>query len=203
MRILVTLFFTVIIAGFVFCQDSLNAGITGNKNISNPEKSSDSVDVRALLQSQIDIAREKEKEEELKINQSNSRITSNEIKTPPKNLSSFDLFSNILFIKAGVIMLFAVSTFSYIFFRRRRIRNKKDFNKIFKKNINLIRAEKLFSKEDNPALNSLRNQLVENESITSRSISSKAKELHISKGELILASKIKSYQLAQIGFKNK
>ncbi len=45
--------------------------------------------------------------------------------------------------------------------------------------------------------------LIDSEDLISGSISSKAKELQISKGELLLAAKIKSYQLAQIEFKNK
>ncbi len=177
----------------------INAGFSQDYS----EKTSDSVDVRALVQSQVDIAREKEKEDQLKNEKINDKIAVKENKEVSNNLSSFEPFSNTIFIKSGVIILFAGFIFSFVLLRRKRSNSKKDFNKIFKENINLIRSEKLMSREEDPALNDLRNRLVKWEAPTSRSISSKAKALQISKGELILAAKIKSYQLAQISFKNK
>jgi hypothetical protein len=183
------------------CQektDSVHASMN-QSTLSNTQQ--DSIDVRALVQSQLEMAREKEKFER----ENSAAIyttTGKSESTVTGSLNKIPSLLNPTNLKVSLLVIFSGILFSVIIFRRKKKNKSNDFEKMFKNNINRMRTENLMRKEDN-GLIELRNKLIRSEGINLQSISPMAKELQISKGELILAAKIKSFQLAQIGFKNK
>ena len=89
--------------------------------------------------------------------------------------------------------------FGTVLIRRIKIKKKSIRRKKLVKNINSIREEKVVVKED-PKLKEVRTKLKSNPEYFSEenSFDETAKELNISKGELLLAAKIKSYELSKI-----
>jgi len=210
----------------------------------------ESVDVRAILQKQIDAARERDYREQLKKDSlagkiyfgpevpanlekvvyfgpepeyfgPNEEIVSN---TPSvavndsiaiaaqeaKNKESLKKVVNTpimakteshsdLYWRFMIIGGFAVAAFSFVFVRR-LIRNRpRKGEKKLKNNIRILRGENIFVKEQSD-LKSIRSKLLNSPVILNnhgKPLSEVAKELNISQGEIILAAKIKSYELAK------
>jgi hypothetical protein len=100
-----------------------------------------------------------------------------------------------LYLIGGV----SVIAFSFVFVRRLLQRGPKNQVKTIKNNIRIIREESLV-KRDQPQLKALRSKLVNSPVILNnhgKPLAAVAKELNISQGEIILAAKIKSYELAK------
>lgn len=100
--------------------------------------------------------------------------------------------------KVAILSGAAVIAIGFISFRRIKFSKKSGVNKL-KKNINLMREEK-FVRSTDKKLSQLRSKLRMNAeyfSMKENSVSAKAKGLNISKGELMLAAKIKSFELSE------
>jgi hypothetical protein len=221
------LFIFLIISPFIY-----GSGKSSKENINANDNSKISIlniDIKSLVQAQIDSAKERAKRGEIKSYCSifipvSEKTSEHKINKEIKSSSRPGLFSELLHqqltIKILIILGFSVAVFLFVFIRRM---TQKDWNSIFQKlvikkeknkndsakkelkeNIISIREEASIKRE-NPALNLIRSELVKKAApeILTNSISSKAKELKIAQGELILAAKIKSFQLAQFGSHNK
>lgn len=100
-----------------------------------------------------------------------------------------------LYIIGGV----AVAAFSFVFIRRFKQRAPKRKENKIKNNIKIMREESLI-KRNQPELKALRSSLMNSPAILNnhgKPLATVAKELNISQGEIILAAKIKSYELAK------
>ena len=166
----------------------------------------DSVDIRGMVQEQITAAKKKMLEEKkspagVLINKKKALKESN-IEEPfgivnkirelfarsNENIASVALLAGSTFLVFGTVLL-----------RRFKIKKKNIRHKKLVKNINSIREEKVAVKND-PKLKSVRTKLKSNPEQFSgeNALTQTAKELNISKGELMLAAKIKSYELSKI-----
>jgi hypothetical protein len=104
-----------------------------------------------------------------------------------------------LYWKFVVIGGFALAAFSFVFFRRFLKNRPTKGEKKLKNNIRILREENIFVKEQ-PELKTLRSKLLNSPVILNnhgKPLSEVARELNISQGEIILAAKIKSYELAK------
>ena len=159
-------------------------------------------DIKALVQTQIDSARARDFRGEIKSCMYKENLEANIVHSfsqPDLESKSF-LNDNLKFF---VIIGFSIAVFVVVFIRRAKIENQKTIKKNLKEKINLIRTEGNVTK-DNPELNLVRTKLVNQSSdVVVSSVSKKAKGLKIGKGEVMLAAKIKSYQLAQFSSNNK
>ena len=167
----------------------------------------DSVNIREMVQEQIMAAEKKMLKEKklaagiLPINE-NKALKKNSNKEPS---SIGEIISEFLY-KANKdlarVALLAGSTFivfGTVLIRRVRIKKRSIRRKKLVKNINSIREEKVAVKDD-PKLKNVRTKLKNSPEHfeEENSFGETAKELNISKGELVLAAKIKSYELSKI-----
>jgi membrane protein implicated in regulation of membrane protease activity len=100
-------------------------------------------------------------------------------------------------IKGAVIFFAALFVFLVVFIRRMFLNRKKKKNDL-RSNIQLLRSEKSMSKKGTK-LKVIRKNLLNNSvnlNSSEGSLTRRAKELKIAKGEIILAAKIKSYELS-------
>ncbi|MBU1101662.1 MAG: hypothetical protein KKA84_14780 [Bacteroidetes bacterium] len=83
-----------------------------------------------------------------------------------------------------------------VYFRRKTSAKKEDKDKILKKNIKLMREERIV-KKDNPYLNEIRKRLKDGPGRTQLNdiiITKTARDLKISKGEILLANRIHNHE---------
>jgi len=209
----------------------------------------DSVDIRAIVQKQIDAAREKEKRLQIKNDSLSSKkvFFGPEIAAVPEKIVYFgpepeyfgpeeakiekpavsdslkkaageQKYAETLkkIVNAPVVAKqekkepaieglwkfyflggAAAIIFLFVFIRRIYLNRSKKSNKAIKNNIRIIREESLVKRE-NGDLKKVRSKLVNSPVILNnhgKPLSTVAKELNISQGEIILAAKIKSYEL--------
>lgn len=199
MRSFLILIFFILLSVSVFGEDKLNTS----------DLAINGIDIRAIVQAQIDSARQRELRGEIKsfvsvFNKEQQKksvqeepIPINVIKEPfqAKEESEFKYF---------LMIGFSVVVLSGVFIRRRFTKSVDDSEKELKENIKTIREESI------PAGKKVKTEPVRSELIDSsdsyiseNSVSEKAKELKISKGEIYLAAKLKSFQLAQLSSGNK
>lgn len=206
-----------------------------------PAQTKDSVDIRALLQKQIDFAREKNRIElakrdslaNVKVyygpeplyygpmeevvvpvkkdtliaadtqNKENAKIkaakesllNTNLIMAKKEEAKKASDFLWKFYILGGVTL----AAFAFVFIRRLILKRANKPANDLKNNIKTMRAESLI-KRDRPQLKLIRSKLVNSPIILNnhgKSLPSVARELNISQGEIILAAKIKSYELAK------
>lgn len=170
--------------------------------------SSDSVDIRKMLQQQISNAMKKPSTSnkdlitnqfnEVKENPSKILLKDNNTKTNVSLASSlFDKvpFQHKIFIISSLLIVLSV------LIRRIIIQHKRKNLREYKNKIALLREEKLFGSIDNKKKKQIRISLRENP-ITLRQnekeISLNAKQLNISKGELLLAARLKLLELNKV-----
>lgn len=220
-------------------------------SISITAQTQDSVDIRAIVQKQIDAALERNHVEQIKRDSLSSEKTyfgplrnAAEEKVayfgpepeyfgpvePPvvaaiakdtlalaKNKISQPAIQNIVnapllavkkdvrkpvdgYWKFYVIGGVALAAFSFIIIRRLSQKHSKKQGKSIKNNIRIMREENVIKKRELPQLKIVRSQLLNSPVILNnhgKPLSAVAKELNISQGEIILAAKIKSYELAK------
>jgi len=199
-KIFLSCFFTLLsVSSIGICQTAWGASSKTTGDIS-ALKLMTGADIKALVQSQIDSAKARDFRGEIKscVYKENLNVA-HSFQQPDFESSSF--FSDNL--KFFIIIGFSIVIFLVVFIRRVKIENQKSVKKKLKENINLIRTEGSIIK-DNPELNLARTKLVNQSSdVVVSSVSKKAKGLKIGKGEIMLAAKIKSYQLAQFSSNNK
>ena len=159
-------------------------------------------DIKAIVQTQIDSARARDFRGEIKSCVYKENLEANIVHSfqQPELESKSFLIDNLKFF---IIVGFSIAVFLGVFIRRSKIENQKSVRKKLKENINLLRTEGSIAK-NNPELNQVRTKLVNQSSdVVVSSVSKKAKGMKIGKGEVMLAAKIKSYQLAQFSSNNK
>ena len=101
-------------------------------------------------------------------------------------------FTTAIIVGETILLLIIVG-----YWRKTRTESKDDSNSVFKKNINAIRLEKV-RRFENEKLSMKRRTLfskINQTSIDGKYITSKAKKMEVSKGEIFLAAKLK--QLAR------
>ncbi len=163
------------------------------ENISNMIYSSDSINIGSMVQAQIELAKEREAKGEIQSTFSSS-IAKNSNIIPHSNLVANESKS-FLSPKLLIISSFSLIAFLFVFIRRliftkgskRKDRSSKNSFVINREMLTPIRKE----------LKNLTNAMEVN------SLDDKAKELNISKGELVLAARLKSLELTKLSFNNR
>lgn len=171
------------------------------------ENETDKVDISEMVREQIAAARKKADEEK------STPVPHIDVPKPAKNVKSeagllmsirnkIPLSDDSL-IKISVLSAFSLLVFGFIMSRRLLLRKKRPKNKHdlkgLKQNIALIREERPIRVRKNNKLKTVRSRLLKKYSkvnMTNESISKTAKELKISKGELLLAERIRMHKMA-------
>ena len=210
----------------------------------------DSVDVRAIIQKQIDAARERDRVEKAKADSlervknlfgpqepavieepvvfgpmpeifgpeepkadvnvlANANIINakpekantiqNIVSAPVSTAAEKQKSSLIEYWKYYFLASFAAAALGFVFIRRKILSRPDKKEKQIKNNIRIIREEGLVKREQ-PELKSVRSKLLNSPVILNnhgKPLAEVAKELNIAQGEIILAAKIKSYELAK------
>ncbi len=202
MRKISIMLLTVIMYTFSYAQGVL---VPSQKAVQVP---SDSICISSMVKVEIDFAMKLEKSGKTLYNyENNTDVISAKNLEKTENFISTTLAEKSpitetpLFMKSLLLAGAAFTFFSFVFFKRWREKRKKPFEKLLKERIGKMRTENFIS-QPNPVINDIRMNLLKTDSLGSGSISSKARELQISQGELMLAAKIKSYQLAQAAHNN-
>jgi len=167
----------------------------------------DEVNIDSLVTAQIAIARAKKWENYIEPVKTNTGLaTLQKIQLERKNnwlmnLSSIVGMDKETTTKAAIILFSSLVAFVILVVRRLKLRTKsktKNGTENLRSNIQSIRLEKSISKKETK-LKVIRKNLLNssvNLNVTEGSLARKAKELKIAKGEIILAAKIKSYELS-------
>lgn len=155
----------------------------------------DSVDIRGMVQKQIQEAQKKQKAELISVDNKNYKSTPIIKKSSKQTLEQIEVIS---WMTTEIIILLSASIAAVIFIviRRRRLR-KSSSNRDLKKNIKIIREEQLVINID-PRLRSIRKRLCLNSfylNNVGNDVSAAARRLQIAKGEILLASRIRSYEI--------
>jgi hypothetical protein len=166
----------------------------------------DSVDVSKLVQKQIEAARMKE--ESILKSENENKVDLNkkeniEIATIPVAAAVINKpannkiveFINSFSIEVKIFSIFSLLIMIIVSFRRILIRFKKKIKNSLKHRIAMIREEKVIIKKDRiktRARKSLKKEkLIER--LSESGMNSKARELSISKGEILLAARLKTF----------
>ncbi len=171
------------------------------------EEGADTVNIRQLVEMQILAARLKALEE--KSNVESEIISVQEVKTNETTEREFEkedsasasisFWGGIMIILYGIpieykiLIIFSIALFVLILFKRTTLNVKKKIKTELKKKIGMLREEKVFVKPDSKK-SDLRKTLVESTTLiqlSEKNIGKTAKELKLSKGELLLAARIK------------
>ena len=195
-----------IITAFIILITFSPACPQGTPVISGSEgAASDSVCISSLVSAEIDSALKQEKCGMMNYSYKNNseepdvkEVKKPEIVAPPQTADKPSFIRNTVFIKFSILAAASLAAALIVVLRRRKDSRKKPFADLLKENIGKMRTEDYVHKP-NPVINDIRINLLQSDHVTIDSISSRARELKISKGELMLAARIKSYQLAQIG----
>ncbi|MDP3150461.1 MAG: hypothetical protein Q8N83_15165 [Ignavibacteria bacterium] len=159
------------------------------------------VDVAGMVDKQIAIAQAKQWENKVQpvVQQKNvSSISKNEIES--NWFVSFVTWLGLspeTLIRIEIILVSALLVFGSVVTRRLVLKRKGKSNKL-RSNIQSLRLEKSVVKKETK-LKNIRENLLKSSIYLSNaegSLTQKAKELNIAKGEIILAAKIKSYELS-------
>ncbi len=165
----------------------------------------DSVSISQLVASQIAAARQKQisdstsaaKAPVLQPEPAHTRKSENGSGITEAALRFYNANTNIV-LKIAFLLTVSLIAFTVILIRRKS-KPKEEFGTTLKKNIRMLREEKIeFS--INPELKMMRKRLIRDPSLnfSSRdSISQIARELNISKGELMLAARIRSHEMVK------
>jgi hypothetical protein len=161
---------------------------------------SDSININALIQKQIETARENEKKEKL-------RNAKKEIKAAVRTAAPAVINTENAqvkeepFLSLNIILFIAGSCciLLYFLYRKYFVRGAKEKSEL-KRNIKLLREEKLIVKTKE-VKNNPRVKLVSDtaqRSSKEMAVSRMAKEMNVSQGEILLAARIKSYEMAKV-----
>lgn len=180
---------------FILISASLLTAQANSADSSTAVQAQDSLKLSDLVQQQINIAKEKQSVQTTPVV---SVAAKEEVIQPvneerPSFLASRPLHVKI-FLAGSIVILFALS------FRRTLLAFKKRSTTTLKNKIAMLREEKVVAKTD-PKLENARKKLRDNKSIfdvSEKHISKVAKELNVAKGELLLASRIKLFEIGKI-----
>lgn len=177
---------------FLFMSGACFNLLPQNDNSGTGVSNQDSVSISRFIQSQIDSIKSKEavvkdvKKNETSINKTPTKTEEKEI---------FLGLSESVMIKIFLLMDACFAAVLFIMWKRRKQRIEKEQKVIFKDNIRKLREERIKGKED-ARLKALRKNLQTHAicaNVSDTAIANQAKKLSISKGEIYLAAKIKSY----------
>ncbi len=190
--------------------------ISDTSRTTDTHTSVDSINIKQIVEGQIRAIKEKQlwkTKKQIIVTALKNETTQPEIKKGLNNIWSnfvqntlapfFAKIQNVIFYSEGIsnqlsiLGIASLITFLIVIIRRKII-NKKPLRKNgLKDSIRLLREERVGNKVD-INLKGIRNRLVNN-TLTYRNtkagITKVAKEMNISKGEVLLAAKIKSYEL--------
>lgn len=197
MKKLFTIFFCLIIIS-VNAQINVDSVISKSSiTLNSGVKDSlpkDTINISSIVQQQILAAKLKMEREALNNNQRDSKeivtTAANKNIIPKKTITQ--LFLELSF-EAKALIIFSTFLFAFIGIRRTVLKIQKKERIELKKKIGMLREEKVPSKIDDKKSKS-RRELIHNLSVkklSEKNISKKAKELKISKGELLLAARLK------------
>ena len=187
-----------------------------NSSSSSVLVTSDSINIRQMVEEQISAVKtrqleeakksenivEKKSETSLKGKEENGSglFYTSEVSTLEKiktAFSSLEVMNN----KFSILGFATILIFSVVIIRRKILSRQKVNKNSLKENIKLLREEKAV-KKFNPKLTGIRNSLIHDSSTFANpkaGISKIAKELNIAKGEILLAAKLKSHELNKAG----
>ena len=176
---------------FLFISGACLSLFSQNDTTGTGALNRDSVSISRIIQSQIDSIKSKEIAADVK----KVKTSLNE---PPVEAEEKDIFlglSEDVLIKVFLLMDACFAAALFIMWRRRKQRIEKEQKVIFKDNIRKLREERIKGKED-VRLKALRKNLQTHAicaNLNDNAVANQAKKLSISKGEIYLAAKIKSY----------
>jgi hypothetical protein len=207
-------FFALILSSFLFAQSPLDGS-------SSQASTADSVKIREMIKEQIEKAKEKHftmlnssqtyQEERIEV----PTVTEPAVETTAqaKNATIIDNASMNSTVQRGIIYYFnsiplhykifiaaALSILLMIVLRRALIAVSRRAKKSLREKIAMLREERVISKENKKLKNS-RQQLKNSKTIfeaSERQISKAAKELDLAKGELLLAARLKLFEVGKI-----
>jgi hypothetical protein len=170
---------------------------------SNKAVDKDSVNIRELVQAQIQNAIEKQTAAS-KVSGSSTKTESVDSSTPQEEqIASHGLILGVIINQPLHMKIFEISSFLIITVllsvRLVGAIQKKSLH-VLKEKIAMLRNEKIIYKQD-PKLQVIRKQLPNKDSIFNKSdkhISKAAKELKISKGELLLAARLRLFEVGKM-----
>ncbi len=203
MKFLNILCIALFILSMGVCRTHSKLSAEKKQNIESQYNLLSGADIKAMVQVQIDSARARDYRGEIKsctnyIGSSPNIVYSSKEKVVVETEPFLNLNP-----KFYIIIGFSGLVFLIVFIRRKIFTHQNEpQEEIVEKNISLSQNDKIVN-TDNPDLDQIRNKLVNPSvpGIKEGSISRKAKGMKIAKGEVILAAKIKSYQLAHFGNK--
>lgn len=198
----------LLIAGLIcsvsFAQVNVDSLLNGGKTTAVDSLSAnsiiagtdDSVNISELVQQQILMARLKAIQDSSNTANAETREivvpVTEKISRVKTETSSFS-FLGKLPTEYKILIIVSVILFLLVMVRRFVIRIKKSLKAELKKKISMLREEKVFAKPNAKSTKS-RRTLIDNpiiNKLTERNIDKAAKELSISKGELMLAARLK------------
>ncbi len=180
---------------FVLISTSLLIAQTNSVDSSSAVSLQDSVCISDLVQQQIKNAIEKQSVQTT----TDINVTAQAEINQPVNKEIPGFFSSLplhikIFFALSIVILLAIS------FRRTILAFKKRASQTLKNKITMLREEKVVVKT-NPKLEDARKKLRNSKSIfdaSEKHISKAAKELNIAKGELLLASRLKLFEIGKM-----
>ena len=167
------------------------------------QSGTDSVNISQMVQAQIEAARKKQLEQQ---SQSSLPVVLKAKENKAGEETTFAEMRKMIPLSDNLIMKFFILgsagfLASIFIFIRRLQSKKKSVNCDLKKNIKLLREEKIFSPKDKK-LSGLRTKLAGAPStfeLSNKAVARNAREMNIAKGEIYLAAKIKSHEMNKAG----
>lgn len=168
----------------------------------------DSIDLHELVSKQMAVAMEKQLEEKLNpkpvVAATKAVEKPGAIKKEKSAQATANPFYNFILAQPWQYTAFAfvsVLIIGFVFIRRFILSFTRTSTKALKKKIGLMREEKVGGSKENPKLAKTRRVLKENFELlkqTDGQIGKRARQLNLSKGELLLAARLKLYEVGKM-----
>ncbi len=194
-RIIITLiiFYAAVNNAQINIDSIINKYATNSTAVVKDTIPEDTINVRSLVEQQILAAKLKMQKESTNHDSNNSyNMNVSEVPNFKPKKTLIQLFLNLSF-EIKILLIFSIFLFSLVAIRRivLRIQHKEGIE--LRNKIKLLREEKVPSKVEDKKSKS-RRELIHNlpvKKLSEKNITKKAKELKISKGELMLAARLK------------
>ncbi len=168
--------------------------------------SKDSIDLHALVDKQIAAAIEKQLQEKLNpmpVVTETKTVAIEKVKPAPVQANANPFFDFIVTQpwQYKAFALISVLILGFVFIRRFILSFTSTSTKALKKKIGLMREEKVGGSKENPKLAKTRRVLKENFELLKQNdgqIGKRARQLNLSKGELLLAARLKLYEVGKM-----
>lgn len=181
----------------IYAQVDVDSALNNSRmsfNVTKDSLQGDSIDVKSLVEQQILAAKIKMGNESKSENQINDPYKLNVSNVPdykPKK-TLLQLFLNLSF-EVKIFLIFSVLLFSLVAVRRLVLRIQKKEGMILRNKIKMLREEKIPDRVYDKKTKTRRELIhkIPVKKISEKHITKKAKELKISKGEILLAARLK------------